>query len=62
MHINLQSQPPGQSHGTVFAVVVHQNADVDHLRQFPDGRFERLLRVISRENYRDTFAIEHEFP
>jgi hypothetical protein len=59
MNIDVQTEAVGQFNCFVGAVVVHQNADVHQVGDFPDRGLQGLLRVVSGHNYGDALAINH---
>jgi hypothetical protein len=49
----------GDFDGTIGAVIVYENADVNQVGQFPDGCFQRLFRVVSGKHDGNAFAVNH---
>jgi hypothetical protein len=43
-------------------VIIHQDADVYQIGKLAHRRFERFLRVVCGQHYRDAFPINHPFP
>src|SRR5664279_5458080 len=59
VHEHGQPQSPGQLRSSVFAVVVHQDADIHQVGDLPHRRFQRALRVIGGHHNRDPFTVDH---
>ena len=49
-------QAPGQFHCFVGAVIVHQNAVIDYSGEFAHSGFQRLGRVVRRQDHGNPFA------
>ena len=47
---------------SVRAVIVDQYSDIHQVRQFPDSGLQSFFRIVSGQDDRDAFAVNHSSP
>ena len=59
VHVILQSELFRNFDGAVRAMVIDQNFDIDNIRKFTDGVFERFFGVVGGKHHRNALAVNH---